>query len=131
MVVGDMYGGIAGDNYNGTIKDCIYLGEQVGGNMSVGAILGRNYDGTVNNCYFATEGLKGIDNEKNVTTDNGKGSAVGLSVKNAKETNVGLARTIINQILRSITQKMQASSHAEVCIQTSLVILIATLCIVE
>ena len=88
------FGGIVGYTYRGTIKDCIYLGQQVGGKDRVGAIVGWNYEGNVLNCYFTTAGLKGINSGGQVTTDDGAGSAIGQNYGDVTATNVGLARTI-------------------------------------
>ena len=58
---GKCYGGIVGENYSGTVKDCIYLGTTLGGSQYVGAIVGRN-DSSVSDCYFTDANIRGKSN---------------------------------------------------------------------
>ena len=88
------YGGIAGALNYGTIKDCIYLGEQVGGNNFVSAIVGRNNYGSVINCYYTDDSFVGKDSEGNSIALPDGNPALGSSDSPVAETNLGLARAI-------------------------------------
>ena len=88
------YGGIAGYNQQGAIKDCLYLGGQVGGNLYVGAIAGVNNNGTIENCYYTDRGFTGKDEEGNAVMLSGGNPAIGSHYEDCTEKNVGLARTI-------------------------------------
>lgn len=56
----ELFGGVAGQNYNGSIEDCLYLGSTVNGIRSIGAIVGSNNSGcTITNCYYTSSGFEG------------------------------------------------------------------------
>ena len=55
---GKRFGGVVGGNFDGTVRDCLYLGNTVGGTNNVGAIVGLN-TGTVENCYFTSTTITG------------------------------------------------------------------------
>lgn len=106
-----VFGGIVGYTYRATIKDCIYLGQQVGGISYVGAIAGYNNNGNVLNCYFTTAGLEGINDGGGVTADDAVGSAIGYNPGTGTVTNVGLARTIT--LVGDVTISGTAYDYAE------------------
>ena len=85
-----LYGGIVGKN-NGTVSDCLYLGNTVEGTISVGAIAGRNgSDKTISNCYFTSTAISGKDDSSNPIAN--ADSAVGSNENGGnKVTNCGLA----------------------------------------
>ena len=88
------YGGIAGNNIDGTIKDCLYLGGQVDGNSDVGAIAGYNNDGTIENCYFKTLTDGSGNGNSNVTAMDEIYPAIGGRDGEVTESNNAYARTI-------------------------------------
>ena len=83
------FGGIAGyNNSNGTMKDCLYLGSEVEGDIHVGAVAGMNDGSIIINCYYTNEDFfgqvsPGTPPENNAIGDN-SGSV----------TNTGLARIV-------------------------------------
>ena len=69
------YGGIVGFNTNtGTVSQCIYFGNSLGGNQYVGAIAGYN-NGTVQTSYFTDSDIRGKDKDGNTLAN--ANSAVG------------------------------------------------------
>ena len=89
------YGGIVGHNEEeGTIKDCLYLGGEIGGNKYVSAIAGWNKRGTIENCYYTDASFTGKDGEGKDVTADGIKKAIAYSYNPISENNVGLARTI-------------------------------------
>ena len=87
-------GGIAGNNCQGTIQDCLYLGSEVGGTDGVGAIAGYNYKGTIQNCYYKTL-EDGNDNSNSTITAMGDDyPAIGDNIATDLTKNVAYARTI-------------------------------------
>lgn len=58
-------GGIVGYNC-GTVSNCLYLGNTINGNTSVGTIVGENLTGgTVQNCYYTSTNIMGRNNSGN------------------------------------------------------------------
>ena len=57
------YGGIAGFDQNGTIRDCFYTGTTVTADVNSGAIVGYEYGDhpTYSNNYYTATGLLGVD----------------------------------------------------------------------
>ncbi|WNY27780.1 GLUG motif-containing protein [Methanolapillus ohkumae] len=49
---GNSIGGFVGNNYQGKIQDCYFMGS-VSGNDVVGGLVGQNYEGLIDNCYVA------------------------------------------------------------------------------
>lgn len=87
------YGGIVGSNQLGTVKDCLYLGKQIGGSSYVGAIAGYNV-GTIKNCYYTNSDIKGKDEYYNEVTLSSGNPVIGYTEGSSTVTNVGLAHTI-------------------------------------
>ena len=83
------YGGIVGWNNGGTVTGCLYLGNNLGGNKTVGAIVGYNDGSTVSNSYFTSTTITGKDSGGG-NLDNAN-SAVGFNANSGTEANVGLA----------------------------------------
>ena len=82
------YGGIAGWNYDGTIRDCLYLGTTLNGTKRVGAIVGDNSVGTVTNSYYTDPAITGKDGYGNALDH--AASALGSGTA----TNCGLAHKV-------------------------------------
>ena len=60
----ELFGGIAGQNNGGTIRDCLYTGSTVQGKQYIGAIVGNNIsDGILTNNYYTNSGVpRGVNN---------------------------------------------------------------------
>ena len=50
----ELFGGIAGQNNGGTIRDCLYTGSTVQGKQYIGAIVGNSSGGTLTNNYYTS-----------------------------------------------------------------------------
>ena len=87
------FGGVAGMNNGGTIRDCLYLGSTVGGGLSIGAIVGsNNSSSTVRNSYYTASGFVGKTGsgaEFTFNSNNGNDPAIGSN--NGTTENVRLA----------------------------------------
>ena len=67
------FGGIVGYNYGGTVKDCLYAGNTVDGDLHKGAIVGfdENNNGTFTNNYYTNISLGGVGAEGSSSDQDG------------------------------------------------------------
>jgi len=87
------FGGVVGGNFDGIVQDCLYLGNTVEGDKSVGAIVGNKNTNasTLQNCYFTSTAIMGKDGTGGTIAN--ADCAVGYYVGTVAAT-VGLARTV-------------------------------------
>ena len=122
------YGGVAGLNNGGTIKDCLYLGTAVEGKLSIGAIVGSNYSGsTIQNCYYTASDFVGKNgsgteitfgtnnNDPAIGSINGTIENVRLAPQDTKDNNAFLAlMTARNTALTQVSRTPALSTAADI-----------------